>query len=78
MTTSRPARVWAEVTGGDALGRGHQPALSWWLPDGSSVQHAYQVRTDDGFDTDRGESEWSDPVALESGLLGEADWTAAG
>ena len=27
MTTSRPARVWAEVTGGDALGRGHQPAL---------------------------------------------------
>jgi alpha-L-rhamnosidase len=26
--------------------------------------------------TDRGESEWSDPVALESGLLGEADWTA--
>ena len=56
MTTSRPARVWAEVTGGDALGRGHQPALSWWLPDGSSVQHAYQVRTDDGFDTGRVES----------------------
>ncbi|HEV2536396.1 MAG TPA: alpha-L-rhamnosidase N-terminal domain-containing protein, partial [Streptosporangiaceae bacterium] len=107
MTTSRPARTWAEVTGGDALGRGHQPALSWWLPEGSSVQHAYQVRTDDGFDTgrvesavqsfvrvpvfdrsrrfagarvrvwtDRGESAWSDPVALESGLLGEADWTA--
>jgi hypothetical protein len=107
MTTSRPARVWAEVTGGDALGRGHQPALSWWLPEGSAVQHAYQVRTDDGFDTgrvesatqsfvrvpvfdrsrrfaaaqvrvwtDRGESEWGDAVALESGLLGEADWTA--
>jgi hypothetical protein len=106
MTTSRPAQAWAEVTGGDALGRGQQPALSWWLPEGSSVQHAYQVRTDDGFDTgrvesavqsfvrvpvfdrsrrfagaqvrawtDRGESEWSDPVALESGLLGEADWT---
>ena len=98
----RPSRVWAEIQGGDALGRGHQPALSWWLPEGSSVQHAYQVRTDDGFDTgrvesavqsfvrvpvfdrsrrfagaqvrvwtDRGESEWSDPVALESGLLGE-------
>ncbi|HEY2265004.1 MAG TPA: family 78 glycoside hydrolase catalytic domain, partial [Streptosporangiaceae bacterium] len=107
MTTSRPAQVWAEVTGGDALGRGQQPALSWWLPEGSSVQHAYQVRTDDGFDTGRvdapaqsfvrvpvfdrsrriagaqvrvwtdlGESEWSDPVALESGLLGEDDWTA--
>ena len=107
MTTSRPARAWAEVTGGDALGRGQQPALSWWLPEGSSVQHAYQVRTDDGFDTgrvesavqsfvrvpvfdrarrfagaqvrvwtDQGESEWSDPVALESGLLGEGDWTA--
>lgn len=26
--------------------------------------------------TDQGESEWSDPVALESGLLGEGDWTA--
>jgi alpha-L-rhamnosidase len=107
MTTSRPARAWAEVTGGDALGRGQQPALSWWLPEGSSVQHAYQVRTGDGFDTgrvenatqsfvrvpvfdrsrrfaeaqvrvwtDQDESEWSDPVALESGLLGEDDWTA--
>lgn len=107
MTTSRPARAWAEITGGDALGRGQQPALSWWLPEGSSVQHAYQVRAGDGFDTgrvasavqsfvrvpvfdrsrrfagaqvrvwtDRGESEWSDPVALESGLLGEDDWAA--
>ncbi len=103
----RPARVWAEVTGGDALGSGHEPALSWWLPEQSSVQHAYQVRTDDGFDTgrvdsavqsfvrvsvfdrsrrsavaqvkvwtDRGESDWSQPVRLESGLLGEADWRA--
>ena len=35
MTTTRPARVWAEVTGGDALGRGQQPALCWWLPEGS-------------------------------------------
>jgi alpha-L-rhamnosidase len=107
MTTSKPARAWAEITGGDALGRGQQPALCWWLPDGSSVQHAYQVRTGDGFDTgrvedaaqafvrvpvfdrsrrfaaarvkvwtDRGESEWSDPVVLESGLLAEDDWTA--
>src|SRR5690349_7511581 len=107
MTTSKPARAWAEITGGDALGRGQQRALCWWLPDGSSVQHAYQVRTDDGFDTgrvegatqafvrvpvferarrfaqervrvwtDQGESEWGDPVALESGLLAEDDWTA--
>ncbi len=51
--TTRPARVWAEVTGGNALGRGQQPALSWWLPEGCSVQHAYQVRTDDGYDTGR-------------------------
>ena len=27
--------VWAEIIGGDALGRGHEPALCWWLPDGS-------------------------------------------
>ena len=53
MTTTRPARVWAEVTGGDALGRGQQPALCWWLPEGSSVQHAYRLRTDDGYDTGR-------------------------
>jgi len=99
--------VWAEVIGGDALGRGQEPALCWWLPEGASVQHAYRVRTDDGFDTGRvdsqiqsfvrvpvfdrsrrsatarvkvwtdlGESGWSDPAALESGLLGEADWPA--
>ena len=102
-----PGRVWAEIIGGDVLGRGQQPALCWWLPDGSSVQHAYRLRTDDGFDTGRvdsgaqsyvrlpvfdrarrsaaaqvkvwtdvGESEWSDPVRLEAGLLEEADWSA--
>jgi alpha-L-rhamnosidase len=106
MTTSRPARVWAEVTGGDALGSGQQPALCWWLPEESSVQHAYRLRTD-GYDTrrvegaiqsyvrlpvfdrsrrsalaqvkvwtDLGESAWSDPVRLESGLLAEQDWQA--
>jgi len=99
--------VWAEVGGGDALGRGQQPALCWWLPEGASVQHAYRLRTDDGFDTGRvdsqvqsfvrlpvfdrrgrsavarvkawtdlGESEWSDPVWLEAGLLDDADWSA--
>jgi alpha-L-rhamnosidase len=103
----RPANIRAEVTGGDALGRGNQPALCWWLPEGARVQHAYRVRTDDGYDsgrvagpaqsfvrvpvfdrsrrcaaarvkvwTDLGESEWSDPVALEAGLLEEADWQA--
>jgi alpha-L-rhamnosidase len=99
--------VWAEIVGGDALGRGQEPALCWWLPDRASVQHAYRLRTDDGFDTGRvggptqsfvrlpvfdrarrsatarvkvwtdlGESEWSDPVRLEAGLLAEADWSA--
>ena len=95
------------MAGGDALGRGHQPALCWWLPEESSVQHAYRLRTDDGYDTGRvdgavqsfvplpvfdrsrrsvlaqvrvwtdvGESAWSQPVRLESGLLGEQDWQA--
>ncbi len=104
---SGPENAWAEITGGDALGRGHQPALSWWLPAGSSVQHAYRLRTDDGFDTGRvdsraqsfvrlpvfdrsrrsaraqvkvwtdlGESDWSDPVRLEAGLLADEDWAA--
>jgi alpha-L-rhamnosidase len=99
--------VRAEIIGGDVLGRGQEPALCWWLPDGASVQHAYRLRTQDGFDTGRvegavqsfvrvpvfdrarrsararvkvwtdlGESEWSDPVALEAGLLAEADWVA--
>jgi len=45
--------VWAEIVGGDARGRGQEPALCWWLPDGASVQYAYRVRTDDGFDTGR-------------------------
>lgn len=53
---SGPAHVWAEVVGGDALGRGHEPAPCWWLPEGSSVQHAYRLRTDDGFDTGRVDS----------------------
>ena len=107
MTTTRPARAWAEVTGGDTLGRGQQPALCWWLPEGSSVQHAYRLRTDDGYDTGRvegvtqsfvrlpvfdrsrrsvlaqvrvwtdlGESAWSEPVRLQSGLLAEQEWQA--
>jgi alpha-L-rhamnosidase len=104
---SAPEYVRAEIIGGDALGRGNEPALSWWLPAGSSVQDAYRLRTDDGFDTGRvdsaaqsfvripvfdrsrrsaaarvkvwtdlGESEWSDRVGLDAGLLEEADWSA--
>ena len=99
--------VWSDIVGGDALGRGQEPTLCWWLPDGASVQHAYRLRTDDGFDTGRvddpaqsfvrlpvfdrsrrsaaaqvkvwtdlGESEWSEPVRVEAGLLEEADWSA--
>ena len=102
-----PQCVRAEISGGDALGRDQQPALSWWLPAGSSVQHAYRLRTDDGYDTgqvaspaqsflrlpvfdrsrrftqaqarvwtDLGDSGWSDPVTLESGLLAARDWQA--
>jgi alpha-L-rhamnosidase len=99
--------VWSEIVGGDALGRGQESALCWWLPDGAAVQHAYRLRTDDGFDTGRvdgpaqsfvrlpvfdrsrrcaaaqvkvwtdlGESEWSEPVRFEAGLLAAADWSA--
>src|SRR5271156_5724926 len=87
---SGPENVWAEITGGDALGRGHQPALSWWLPAGSSVQHAYRLRTDDGFDTGRVDSRAQSFVRLpvfdrprrSAGArvkvwtdLGESDWS---
>src|ERR1700677_4675919 len=37
------AMVRAEIVGGDALGRGQEPALCWWLPDGASVQQ-YRAR----------------------------------
>jgi hypothetical protein len=53
---SGPGCVWTEIIGGDALGRGNEPAVCWWLPPGSSVQHAYRLRTDDGFDTGRVDS----------------------
>ncbi len=52
------------VVGGDALGRGHEPALCWWLPEGSSAQHAYRVRTDDGFETGRVDSRAQSYVAV--------------
>ncbi len=87
---SRPEKVWAEITSGDALGRGHQPALSWWLPPGSSLQHAYRLRTDDGFETGRVDSRAQSFVRLpvfdrsrrSAGAqvkvwtdLGESDWS---
>ena len=102
-----PQTVRAEIVGGDPLGRGDRPALSWWLPTGAALQTAYRIATSDGYDTgrvesdaqsyvevpafdrshrrvaarvqvwtDRGESAWSEPVVLDSGLLGESDWTA--
>ena len=102
-----PRRLRVDFVGGDALGRGDQPSLSWWLPERATVQTAYRIATDDGYDsgrvesaeqsyvqlpvfdvsrrsvaaqvqvwTDVGESAWCDPVQLESGLLGEQDWTA--
>ena len=37
--------------GGDPLGRGDGPALSWWLPEGATTQHAYRIRTADGYDS---------------------------
>ena len=95
------------MVGGDPLGRGDGPALSWWLPEGATTQHAYRIRTADGYDsgevagdvqtlvrlpgfdrsrrattarvrlmTDAGESGWSEPVAVGTGLLEESDWTA--
>ncbi len=105
--TGPPVEVRVDLIGGDSFGRGDRPALSWWLPPGSSQQYGHRLRTDDGYDTgrvttatqsfvelpvfdlarrstvarvkvwtDAGESDWSDPVRLDSGLLGEADWTA--
>ena len=38
--------MWTEVTGGDALGRGLQPTLCWWLPEGSSVCYTPETARD--------------------------------
>ncbi len=103
-----PRQLRVDVVGGDPLGHGDAPTLSWWLPEGAAVQHGYRVRTDDGYDsgpvrsavqtlvplpgfdrsrrstlaqvmvtTDLGESGWSDPVVVSSGLLHQSDWTAS-
>ena len=52
-----PTSVRAEVLGGDPLGRGDVPALSWWLTSGAAVQTAYRIATSDGYDTGRVESD---------------------
>jgi alpha-L-rhamnosidase len=103
-----PQQVRLDLVGGDALGAGDAPALSWWLPEGAGCQTAYQVLTEDGYDTgrvesaqqsfvvlpvfdrsrrrtaarvrvwtDAGESSWSEPVLLDSGLLHASDWTVS-
>lgn len=103
-----PRQVRVDVVGGDPLGRGDTPTLSWWLPEGATSQRGYRIRTDDGYDsgtvptdvqtlvelpgfdrsrrstvaqvmvtTDLGESGWSAPVPVSSGLLHESDWTAS-
>ena len=53
---SAPRHVRHDLLGGDALGRGDRPALSWWLPAGAIEQTAYRIATSDGFDTGRVES----------------------
>ncbi len=55
--TAAPRNVRVELVGGDPLGRGDQPALSWWLPEGAVDQSAYRVTTDDGYDSGRVESD---------------------
>jgi alpha-L-rhamnosidase len=55
--TPAPAAVFCHLIGGDGIGRGDQPALSWWLPAGSARQQAYRIVTDDGYDTGRVESD---------------------
>ncbi|MEZ0447529.1 family 78 glycoside hydrolase catalytic domain [Cellulomonas sp. ICMP 17802] len=52
-----PRAVRVDVVGGDPLGRGDRPALSWWLPEGATRQTAYRIATDDGYDTGVVESE---------------------
>lgn len=55
-TTTAPRNLRAAIAGGDALGSGDQPTLSWWLPVGAAEQLGYRVTTDDGYDTGRVES----------------------
>ena len=55
VTDPAPRRVRVEAGGGDPFGTGDRPLLSWWLPDGASVQHAYRIVAD-GYDSGRVES----------------------
>jgi alpha-L-rhamnosidase len=47
-----PRSVRVEVVGGDPLGSGDRPVLSWWLPTGAAAQQAYRIVTGDGRDSD--------------------------
>jgi alpha-L-rhamnosidase len=104
--TAGPRRARIDVAGGDPLGHGDQPRLSWRLPEGATTQSAYHIVSDDGYDsgwinsdrqlhievplfdrprratnvavrvrTELGESGWSRPVAVHSGLA-DRNWTA--
>ena len=104
---SGPAHVWAEVIGGDALGRGHSRPCAGGCRKGprcstptgcapttastragwtAAIQSFVRLPVFDRSRrsakaqvkvwTDLGESEWSDPVRLEAGLLGDEDWSA--
>jgi alpha-L-rhamnosidase len=61
---SAPQRLRHDVVGGDVLGRGDGPALSWWLPEGATCQKAYRIVSDDGYDSGRVESEQQSYVAV--------------
>ncbi|UQX87412.1 glycoside hydrolase family 78 protein [Jatrophihabitans telluris] len=61
-----PARTLrTELAGGDALGHGDQPTLSWWLPEGARSQLAYRITTADGYDSGRVESARQSYVPVE-------------
>jgi len=46
-----PRAVRVDLIGGDPFGLGDQPGLSWWLPERSTIQTAYRIVTDDGYDS---------------------------
>jgi alpha-L-rhamnosidase len=51
-----PREPRVELVGGDRVGNGVRPALSWWLPAGASAQQAYEIRTGDGYGSGRVDS----------------------
>jgi alpha-L-rhamnosidase len=51
-----PREPRVELVGGDHLGRGVRPVLSWWLPERASRQRAYEIATRDGWSSGRVDS----------------------